>query len=184
MAAVKEDKPWGGRFSGASDELLEVFSSSIHFDYKLYPYDIAGSTAHAKMLGRQGLISKEEAKAIVKGLQDIKKDIDAGRFEWDPKLEDVHMNIERRLSERIGEAGEKLHTARSRNDQVALDTRLFVRDALGMIREALFELRKGFGKPGRKDQKHAHAGIHPPAASSTRADKPPFDGLLRNVQPR
>ena len=136
-----EDKMWGGRFSGPTDELLESFSASVHFDYKLYPYDIMGSIAHARMLGRQGLVSEEESRAMVEGLQSIKADIDAGRFKWDPKLEDVHMNIERVLAERIGPAGEKLHTARSRNDQVALDTRLYVRDALKSVQAGVRELR-------------------------------------------
>ena len=143
MAAKRqtEAKPWGGRFEAPTDELLESFSASVHFDYKLYPFDIAGSIAHAKMLGRQGLVGANEAKAMVKGLEAIRDEIRAGKFQWNPKLEDVHMNIERNLAERIGPAGEKLHTARSRNDQVALDTRLYVRDAARMIDSAIGELR-------------------------------------------
>ena len=113
----------------------------MHFDYKLYPHDIAGSVAHAKMLGKQGLVSPEEAEAMVEGLLAIKAEIEAGTFEWDPALEDVHMNIERNLARRIGPAGEKLHTARSRNDQVALDTRLYLREAIDLIREQLKALR-------------------------------------------
>ena len=135
------ESPWGGRFSRPMDELLQAFSASVHFDSQLYPYDIAGSVAHAKMLGRQGLVTHEEAEAIVQGLLDIKADIEAGRFQWDPALEDVHMNIERELSRRIGPAGDKLHTARSRNDQIALDTRLFMRDALKMVAEGVARLR-------------------------------------------
>lgn len=135
------EKPWGGRFDRTTDGLLEAFSASVHFDYKLYPYDIAGSQAHARMLGRQGLVTPEEAAAMVAGLADIKADIDAGRFVWDPKLEDVHMNIERALSRRIGPAGDKLHTARSRNDQVALDTRLYVRQAITRIQAGIRALR-------------------------------------------
>ena len=137
----KEAKPWGGRFSQPTDELLEAFSASVHFDYKLYPYDIAGSVAHARMLAKVGLISAEEGLAIEKGLVSIREDIEAGRFRWDSKLEDVHMNIERALADRIGAAGEKLHTARSRNDQVALDTRLYVRDALKTTQAGIKELR-------------------------------------------
>ena len=146
----KETKMWGGRFSRPTDELLEAFSASVHFDFKLYPYDIAGSIAHAKMLGRQGLISESEAQDIVRGLKGIKEDIDAGRFGWDPKLEDVHMNIERKLAERIGPAGEKLHTARSRNDQVALDTRLYVRDAISEIQDALKNLQLALIEQGER----------------------------------
>jgi len=138
---VKTEKPWGGRFDSAMDDLMESFSASVHFDYKLWPYDIAGSIAHARMLGRQGLITQEEADLIIKGLEEIRAEIEAGEFKWNPKLEDVHMNIERALSEKIGEAGEKLHTARSRNDQVALDTRLYLKDALKHIQAGLRELR-------------------------------------------
>lgn len=136
-----ETKMWGGRFAQPTDKLLETFSASVHFDYKLYPYDIAGSIAHAKMLGRQGLVAPDEAVAIVQGLEEIREDIKSGKFEWDPSLEDVHMNIERALADKIGPAGEKLHTARSRNDQVALDTRLYVKDAIGMIADGIRELR-------------------------------------------
>jgi len=141
-------KPWGGRFSRPTDELMEAFSASVQFDYRLYPFDIAGSMAHARMLGRQGLISADEAKAIVRGLEGIRADIEAGRFQWDPKLEDVHMNIERVLSERIGPAGEKLHTARSRNDQVALDTRLYVKHAIDAVSGQIRDLRLALARQG------------------------------------
>ncbi|MEW5721947.1 MAG: argininosuccinate lyase [Thermodesulfobacteriota bacterium] len=147
----KDAKMWGGRFTRPTDELLESFSASVHFDHKLYPYDIAGSLAHARMLGRQGLVSKPEAAAMVKGLEDIRADIEAGRFRWDPQLEDVHMNIERALAERIGPAGEKLHTARSRNDQVALDTRLYVKDALGLTGRGIRELRLALARRAEAD---------------------------------
>ncbi|MDY6852505.1 MAG: argininosuccinate lyase [Thermodesulfobacteriota bacterium] len=147
-----EAKPWGGRFAQPTDDLLETFSASVHFDYKLYPYDIAGSVAHAGMLGRQGLITTKEAEAIVQGLEEIKADIEAGRFKWDPGLEDVHMNIERALADRIGPAGEKLHTARSRNDQVALDTRLYVKDALDLFGGEIKELRLALVKQAQANQ--------------------------------
>ena len=141
-------KPWGGRFTAAMDELMEALSASVQFDYKLYPYDIRGSIAHARMLGRQGLISADEAKAIVKGLEGIRDDIRAGRFAWDPKLEDVHMNIERALADRIGPAGARLHTARSRNDQVALDTRLYLKDAIVTVGEMIRDLRRALVQQG------------------------------------
>jgi len=147
-----EAKPWGGRFAQPTDDLLETFSASVHFDYKLYPYDIAGSVAHARMLGRQGLLTTKEAEAMVQGLEEIKADIEAGRFEWDPGLEDVHMNIERALANRIGPAGEKLHTARSRNDQVALDTRLYVKDALTLLGGEIKELRLALVKQAQANQ--------------------------------
>jgi argininosuccinate lyase len=145
-----ESKPWGGRFDAPTDELLERFSASVQFDSRLYPYDIAGSQAHAEMLGRQGLVSAEEAEQMIEGLEAIKADIEAGRFEWDPALEDVHMNVEHALARRIGPAGEKLHTARSRNDQVALDTRLYVKDAVRAVGEALSLLRRALVEQGRR----------------------------------
>jgi len=135
-------KPWEGRFQKSMDDLLEAFSESVHFDWKLYAHDIAGSMAHARMLGRQGLVSPEEAEQMTAGLEEIQAEIEAGTFVWDPSLEDVHMNIERALAQKIGPAGEKLHTARSRNDQVALDTRMYVRDAAIALWAALVELRE------------------------------------------
>ena len=119
-----------GRFQKPADKLVAEYTASIPFDWRLYPYDIAGSVAHAKMLAKQGIISAKEAKVIVKGLATIKKEIEEGKFHFKTELEDVHMNIEARLIEMTGEVGRKLHTARSRNDQVALDTRLFARQAI------------------------------------------------------
>jgi len=122
-------KPWGGRFTEPTNSLVESFTESISFDARLYKYDIQGSIAHSKMLSRIGVISADEAKQIETGLKTIEKQIDAGEFEWSTELEDVHMNIEARLTEAIGEAGKKLHTGRSRNDQVATDIRLYMREA-------------------------------------------------------
>ena len=119
-----------GRFQKEAAKTALNYSSSIHFDWRLYPYDIAGSIAHAKMLAKQGIITAAEGKAIVDGLHEIGDEIAAGKFNFKPELEDIHINIEARLIEKIGEAGKKLHTSRSRNDQVALDTRLFARDAV------------------------------------------------------
>jgi argininosuccinate lyase len=130
---VKQDKPWGGRFSESMDKLVEVFTASIQFDKRLYRYDIEGSIAHAKMLARQKIISGSEEKSIVSGLEDILTDIEEGRFVFKPEDEDIHMAIEKTLIERIGEPGGKLHTGRSRNDQVALDIRLYLRDELQQI---------------------------------------------------
>ena len=128
-----------GRFHKAVDELVTKYTASIPFDWRLYPYDIAGSIAHAKMLAKQGIISDKEAKIINNGLTAIKKEIEQGKFQFKPEPEDIHMNIEARLLEKVGEVGGKLHTARSRNDQVALDLRLFARDA---ISNTLFQLRE------------------------------------------
>ncbi|MGD0209368.1 MAG: argininosuccinate lyase [Desulfomonilia bacterium] len=124
------DKPWSGRFTQDTDKLVEAFTQSVDVDARLYRQDIEGSIAHARMLASAGIISKEEGKAIVDGLLSIRNDIENGSFEFDPALEDVHMNIEAELVKRIGEAGKKLHTARSRNDQVATDFRLYTRSAL------------------------------------------------------
>ncbi|MFB3816078.1 MAG: argininosuccinate lyase [Candidatus Methylomirabilales bacterium] len=137
-------KPWGGRFGVETHKQVEAFTASIEVDRRLAPYDIAGSIAHARMLGKVGLLTKAEVEAIVKGLGEIGEEIAQGQFRSDPALEDIHMHIERRLIEKIGEAGGKLHTARSRNDQVALDLRLYVRDTIGQIRGLLRELQQVF----------------------------------------
>ena len=127
---MSQNKLWGGRFNQPTDKFVEEFTASIDFDKRLYHQDIRGSMAHARMLGRQGIISNEDVEAIVKGLKDILDQIERGEFDFSVSLEDIHMNIEARLSERIGEAGKRLHTARSRNDQVALDIRLYLRDEI------------------------------------------------------
>ncbi len=119
-------KLWSGRFSKQSAKLLDLFNASLPFDQKLYEEDIEGSTAHAKMLSKQGILKKEEAKKIIDGLKSIKNEIEEGKFVFDVSDEDIHMAIEKRLIEIIGDVGKKLHTARSRNDQVALDFRLYV----------------------------------------------------------
>ncbi len=129
----KSDKLWGGRFSEATDEFVERFTASVQFDKRLYQYDIEGSIAHARMLNKVGVLSDDEVEQIESGLESIRKDIAAGNFDWSIKLEDVHMNIEAALTARIGEIGKKLHTGRSRNDQVATDIRLYVRDAIDSL---------------------------------------------------
>ena len=118
---------WSGRFTQQTDSLVQKFSESISYDRRLYPFDIQGSQAHAKMLAKQGIISQDDADKIVAGLNDIKKDIDDGNFDFSIALEDIHMNIESRLTERIGQPGARLHTGRSRNDQIATDERLYMR---------------------------------------------------------
>jgi len=121
------DKPWGGRFDAPTDSFVEAFNASIHVDSRMYAEDIAGSRAHARMLAAQGILSEADVAAILKGLDEIEAEINQGTFEFTIELEDVHMNIEKRLTDKIGEAGKRLHTARSRNDQVATDTRLYLR---------------------------------------------------------
>ncbi len=124
----KIKKPWGGRFSGGTSKAVEAFTESISFDKRLWKYDIEGSIAHARMLGRQGIIPKKDSKLITQGLTRIASRIASGKFVFKEELEDIHMNIETALIADIGEAGGRLHTARSRNDQVALDLRLYLRD--------------------------------------------------------
>jgi len=131
---TQDAKLWGGRFSEATDAFVESFTASVTFDKRLYQHDIRGSIAHAEMLARVGVLTEAEGARIVSGLRQILKDIDEGRFEWQVGLEDVHMNIESRLTALIGDTGKKLHTGRSRNDQVATDIRLYLRDEIdGLI---------------------------------------------------
>ena len=136
-----DSNPWSGRFTESMDALVEAFTESVSFDRRLAPHDIAGSIAHATMLERVGVLTAEERDAIVEGLRAIAADIEAGRFSWSTKLEDVHMNIESALTERIGQTGKKLHTGRSRNDQVATDVRLLLREEIDAIAGVLTTLR-------------------------------------------
>lgn len=138
---MTKGKLWGGRFEHDTDDSVEQFTASEHFDRRLARFDIAGSVAHAHMLGAQGILSEKETEAIVEGLTTIGKEIEEQRFPWSASLEDVHMNIESRLTELIGDAGKKLHTARSRNDQVATDMRLFVRDAIDELQARITALQ-------------------------------------------
>ena len=128
-----------GRFRKAADKLVTKYTASISFDWRLYRYDIAGSIAHAKMLAKQGIILPQDARIIIDGLAAIREEIEQGKFQFKPELEDIHMNVEAKLIEKVGKVGGKLHTARSRNDQVALDLRLFTKDA---ISETLSKLRQ------------------------------------------
>jgi argininosuccinate lyase len=135
-------KLWDGRFAAGTADSVEAFTASIDVDSRLYRHDIAGSIAHAKMLARQRIIPARDARKIVRGLKTIEQEIEKGKFVFSSADEDIHMNIERRLSEKIGAAGRKLHTARSRNDQVALDMRLFLREEVALINEDLKALQK------------------------------------------
>ncbi|MFC1956950.1 argininosuccinate lyase [Chloroflexota bacterium] len=131
-----------GRFQKDADKLVAGYTASIPHDARLYPYDIAGSIAHAKMLANQGIISSEESKTIIQGLESIHEEIEQGRFQFKVELEDVHMNIEARLLEKVGEVAGKLHTARSRNDQIALDLRLFTKEVVSKTLAGLKELQR------------------------------------------
>ena len=134
---MAEKKMWGGRFRQKTAALVEEYTESVSYDRNLYKQDIAGSKAHARMLARQQVISQEDADTIVSGLDAILKEIEDGIFQWKTEYEDVHMNIESRLSELVGDAGKRLHTGRSRNDQVALDFRLYVSDSIREWQELL-----------------------------------------------
>ncbi len=135
------EKPWGGRFSEPTDVFVEAFTASVTFDKRLYAHDIRGSIAHATMLTRVGVLTETECNAIIDGLQVIEAEIERGEFDWSIAREDVHMNIEARLIELIGDVGKKLHTGRSRNDQVATDIRLYLRDELAAIIRELTRLQ-------------------------------------------
>ena len=128
MTSDKTKKPWGGRFAAPTDEFVEQFTESVSYDKRLAQCDITGSIAHAKMLAKTKIISKKECDEIITGLKQIEEEVASNQFKWSASFEDVHMNIENALVERIGETGKKLHTARSRNDQVATDMRLYLRD--------------------------------------------------------
>ena len=145
-------KLWSGRFGKETDALVNDFNASIQFDQRLYKEDITGSLAHAKMLGDCGIISKEDAAAITEGLLGILEDIEAGKVEFTADNEDIHMNVEALLTARIGDAGKRLHTARSRNDQVALDFRMYVREQIPTIRQQLLELEQVLCRQARQYQ--------------------------------
>jgi len=140
-AETSSDKPWAGRFHEPTDAFVEAFTASVGFDHRLYRYDIEGSIAHATMLARQGILTAAEGDLIVNGLIRIRKRIEAGEFEWSIPLEDVHMNIEAALTLDIGDTGKKLHTGRSRNDQVATDVRLYLRAEIDTIRAGIARLQ-------------------------------------------
>lgn len=135
-------KPWGGRFTEPTDTFVETFTASVQFDQRLYAQDIAGSIAHARMLAHVGVLTSEDLESIVEGLQEIKEEIEQNKFEWKISLEDVHMNIEARLIQLIGSTGKKLHTGRSRNDQIATDIRLYLREEIDAIQIELLRLLK------------------------------------------
>ena len=134
------EKLWGGRFTAPTNEFVEAFTASVEFDKRLYPYDIMGSIAHASMLAKVGVLTSEECNQITTGLNEIQQEIEQGQFEWSVSLEDVHMNIESRLTQKIGSVGKKLHTGRSRNDQVATDVRLYLRHEIDFIQAELKRL--------------------------------------------
>lgn len=146
------EKLWGGRFEKSTDEMINEFQASINFDKRMYREDIEGSMAHAKMLAAQGIIADDDAKVICAGLEKILEQIDAGEFNFSVALEDIHMNVEAALTEAIGAAGGRLHTARSRNDQVALDTHLYMRRQVREIQRLILDLQTELVKAAEKNR--------------------------------
>ena len=177
-------KLWGGRFEGNTDAFVEAFTASVTFDQRMYRQDIRGSVAHATMLMRVGVLSEADHAAILDGLESIQQAIAAGDFEWSISREDVHMNIEAALIERIGDAGKRLHTGRSRNDQVATDIRLYVRDACDEIAAEQKRLLRGLVELAAQTQRHHHARLYAFANRATSHVRPPCYGLVRNATAR
>ena len=151
-------KPWGGRFSAGADPTAEAFTSSLSFDRRLWPHDIRGSAAWARALERAGLIDAPERAAIEGGLESVRAELESGRFTFRRELEDIHMNVERRLIEITGPVGGKLHTGRSRNDQIALDERLYLRDVLGDLDTALVTVQSALLAQAEKHREAAMPG--------------------------
>jgi len=147
----KTNQQWGGRFSEPTDAFVQRFTASIQFDQRLYRHDIQGSVAHATMLEKAGVLSANERDQIIDGLGQVQAEIEAGTIEWSIPLEDVHMNVESALTNKIGITGKKLHTGRSRNDQVATDIRLWLRDEIDMIAIELSRLQRGMAGLAEKE---------------------------------
>ncbi len=150
---MSKNTSWGGRFSQGPKDIVADYTESCSYDQALYAHDIAGSKAHARMLARQGVLSQDEATHIVQGLDDVLAEIEAGTFTWKTSLEDVHMNIEARLTELVGDVGKKLHTGRSRNDQVGLAFRLYVSDALRTWQDLMHKLIATFVARAKEHEK-------------------------------
>ncbi|GGJ04574.1 argininosuccinate lyase [Halopseudomonas pertucinogena] len=161
------NQSWGGRFSEPVDAFVARFTASVDFDKRLYKHDIQGSIAHATMLAKVGVLSEAERDSIIEGLEAIRAEIEAGQFDWRVDLEDVHMNIEARLTERIGITGKKLHTGRSRNDQVATDIRLWLREEIDIIVGELERLQRGL-----LDQAEQHAEVIMPGFTHLQTAQP------------
>ena len=161
------NQSWGGRFSEPVDAFVARFTASVDFDKRLYKHDIQGSIAHATMLAKVGVLSEAERDSIIEGLEAIRAEIEAGQFDWRVDLEDVHMNIEARLTERIGITGKKLHTGRSRNDQVATDIRLWLREEIDIIVAELERLQRGL-----LDQAEQHAEVIMPGFTHLQTAQP------------
>ena len=175
---------WKGRFSKAVDSRVNDFNSSIRFDQRMIAQDMRGSGVHAAMLAKQGIISEKDCEDILNGLASIADDLASGKLEIDPNAEDVHTFVEQTLTARIGDAGKRLHTGRSRNDQVALDIRLTLRDYSHMLQGYIVELVKVICKKAGGEHHCRHARLHPPAAGSAHHLWPRPDGLCLDASAR
>ena len=175
---------WGGRYKLGPAEIMEKINASIGFDRRLYAQDIAGSVAHCDMLVAQGILSAKDGRAIKRGLAKVREEIESGRFKFSTKLEDIHFNVEGRLTDLIGPAGGRLHTARSRNDQIALDVRLWVRDTIDRLEPMLRRPAGRADRSRRRICRDHHAGLHPSADGAAHHLRPSPDGLCRDVRPR
>ena len=171
---------WGGRFGASPDAVMEEINASIDFDRHLFRQDIAASKAHAAMLAKQGIITADDARKIAHGLDTILSEIESGKFEFKRALEDIHMNVESRLAELIGPAAGRLHTARSRNDQVATDFRLWVRGDDRRARCRARRLSARARREGAGARRHRDAGLHPSADRAAGDVRPPSAGLCRD----
>ena len=165
--AAASAKPWSGRFAEPVDELVKRFTASVSFDQRLAPYDMDGSLAHARMLAARGIIARSDLAAIERGLAKVRREIESGTFEWSLEAEDVHLNIERRLTALAGDAGKRLHTARSRNDQVATDVRLWLRAEIDAIDRQLARLERAL-----VDQAARHAAVVMPGFTHLQVAQP------------
>lgn len=178
-------KLWAGRFQKETNDVVNDFNSSIQFDGRLYREDITGSIAHATMLGKQGIIEEHEAEKIVAGLKEILKEVEAGELDvFNPEYEDIHMNVEVALTQRIGDTGKRLHTARSRNDQVALDMRMYVKKEICEIMELAIAFEKELVAKSKRKSRHSYAGLHPFAARTADHIRSLYDGICTDAAPR
>jgi len=175
----KKSQAWSALFSEPMSDLVKRYTSSVFFDKRLWQADIAGSLAHAEMLAAQKIIGADDHASIVRGMAQIAADIESGNFEWKLDLEDVHLNIEARLTQLVGDAGKRLHTGRSRNDQVATDVRLWLRGEIDLIVELLVDLQKSLIDVASKNVE-----VILPGFTHLQVAQPSHAGLRRDVQPR
>ena len=173
------NKLWAGRSEAETSTLADAFNSSIAVDGRMYQQDITGSMAHAAMLAKCGILTQADADQIIGGLAGILADLQSGALQLDMQAEDIHMFVEAELTSRIGDVGKKLHTARSRNDQVALDLRLYLKDEIAALQSLVLAARAG-----ERPQGYHHAGLHPPAARAAHHLRPAAAGLRHDAGAR